>query len=281
MLNMKTFIFILTILMLSFSGCSGRKCKNRKEIACSTSYTEAAVYDLLGTDTNILRLAGPGMCPGHFDITPKQVDALIKCRVLFRFDFQTALEKKISQTERTDKLLIGVIKLNRGLCVPDTYLSVCKQCAEILVKAGLANRVHMKNRINVIKKRIAIVSNKVKREIERAGFSGMTVLSSVHQKDFCNWLDLKVVGKLPSADKADFENIEAAIKSGLQHKVKYVIANLQEGRQLADAIAERLGAKIIVFSNFPETNKPIRNAFDKLIETNVDRLIKNDADSRN
>ncbi len=270
-------VFLLSLVVAG--GCAEKPVVEKAPIACSTSYIEAIVYDLLGVETKVLRLAGPSMCPGHFDIRPSQVRLLANCRLLLRFDFQRALEKKLAGLNR-DKLEVAEIRPESGLCVPQTYISGCRQCAKILTQAGLADADAMKRRLKVIERRISELSKRVRSRIRQSGLQGLAVLASVHQKEFCKWLGLKVVAELPAADKSDFRAINVAINAALDTNVKFVIANLQEGRQLADAIADRLNAKVVVFSNFPRIGKPNRRAFDRLITENVDNLIKCYANNR-
>jgi hypothetical protein len=52
-----------------------------------------------------------------------------------------------------------------------------------------------------------------------------------------------------------------------------VIANKQEGTALAEALAGRLGAKAIVFSNFPVFDGQ-GNEFDQLLRENMRLLVK-------
>ena len=55
--------------------------------------------------------------------------------------------------------------------------------------------------------------------------------------------------------------------------MKLIIANLPEGRRTADALAERLGACVVVFGNFPELNNA-RVSFDELLQGNVAALLR-------
>ncbi len=55
-------------------------------------------------------------------------------------------------------------------------------------------------------------------------------------------------------------------------QVQLIIANRPEGRQAADALADRFGAQVIVFDNFPDGHG--RDSFDRLVRTNVEQLVK-------
>ena len=107
-------------------------------------------------------------------------------------------------------------------------------------------------------------------EIDAARLRGTPVLASGHQDVFCRRLGLNVVGTFSGADTAQASAMEEAVAAGEKAGVKWIIANLPEGRRMADVLADRLGATVIVFGNFPEPDE--EQAFDALVRRNVDHL---------
>ena len=72
-------------------------------VAVSSPYLEAAVREVLCRDVPMVRLAGPSMCPGHFDMRPSQISELARCGLLVRFDFQQALDEKLARPIRAKR----------------------------------------------------------------------------------------------------------------------------------------------------------------------------------
>jgi hypothetical protein len=68
-------------------------------VAVSSPYLEAAIRDVLRRDVSLVRLAGPAMCPGHFDMRPSQITDLAKCRLLNRTT-ETSPEAQATQTTK-------------------------------------------------------------------------------------------------------------------------------------------------------------------------------------
>lgn len=238
-------------------------------VAAINSYLACAVCDLLGDDRLVLQLAGPQMCPGHFDIRPSQVEALRHCRVLLRMDFQESLDGKLSGAREEGLAIVG-IRISGGLCEPESYLAACRQTADALVMAGLLERSASGKRLDEITARIHRKASLCR---HKAGaLKNAPVLASVHQEAFCRWLGLKVVATFSAADTAAVGQVDHAIRQGEQARAKLVIANLPEGRRVADALAERLGAKVVVFGNFPALNDG-QSSFDDLLEANVAALM--------
>ncbi|HOB74250.1 MAG TPA: zinc ABC transporter substrate-binding protein [Phycisphaerae bacterium] len=241
-------------------------------VAASNSYLEAMVLDLLGPDTGIVRLAEPGTCPGHFDIRPSQMTALRNCRVLLRFDFQRSLDAKLSGVA-SEGLTIVEVKVPGGMCEPDSYLAAGEQVKDGLVSAGLIDQASADQRMQSIRARLAETAARCQRQVKEAGLAEKAVLTSNHQAAFCRWLGLQVAATFSGADVASVEQVQTAIRGGEQAGVIGVVANLPEGRRVADALAKRLNAKVVVFGNFPQIQGD-GPAFDALILGNVAELVK-------
>jgi zinc transport system substrate-binding protein len=240
-------------------------------IAASNSYLEAAVLDVLGADEPMLRLAEPGMCPGHFDLRPSQVNGLRQCRLLLRFDFQESLDAKLGNVA-DGGLRICAVHIEGGLCEPSSYLDACRQIADALAAIGRIDRATADQRLDGIAQRLEARTQWCRNETAKAGWAGRPVVCSGHQEAFCKWLGLKVAATFTGADSALIGQIEEAIRAGESAGVGAVIANVPEGRRMADALGQRLNARVVVFGNFP-TMSADGPAFDALLTSNVQALV--------
>ena len=237
-------------------------------IAVSTSYLASAIHDLLGEEVPLVLLAEPGMCPGHFDLRPSQVQQLRRCATLVRFDFQSSLDARL-----TDGAPAAVpVTVAGGKCLPDSYISACRQLAHWCVMHGRLSQEEADRRLTAISHRIDQLNHWATGQISSSGLRRTPVLSSGHQAEFCRHLGLQVVGTFAAADTATPGQIDKAVKTGEQVGVKLIIANLPEGRQLADALAARLRGRVIVFGNFPAGSGAM--AFDELVRSNVTSLVE-------
>jgi hypothetical protein len=78
------------------------------------------------------------------------------------------------------------------------------------------------------------------------------------------------VAEFSGADDAGVRNVDQTLKAGLDAGVRLLVANEPEGRRLADALAERLSARVVVFANFPDPDQ--EEAFDAMVRRNVEAL---------
>lgn len=264
---------LFVALALLAGGCQrSDNASGQPALAVTTSYLESAARDVLGDNVRVLRLAEPGACPGHFDIRPSQAAELRRCRALLRFNFQNSLDA-ILAGEGTNQARVVEVTIHGGLCQPGSYLAGCRQVADGLVAGGWLARTNADARLRAVAARLEALGRDATNRVAQAGLAGMPVIASAHQKEFCEWLGLKVVATFRAADTASVAEIGEAISRGELAGIKLVIANLPEGRRTADALAERLKAKVAVFGNFPLV-KDGRVSFDEMATANVNELVK-------
>jgi ABC-type Zn uptake system ZnuABC Zn-binding protein ZnuA len=268
--------YLLLLLITGITtGCKENNgTQKQPEIAVANSYLLSVVRDLCGEQTDVMSFVPPGMCPGHFDISPAQVKQLSKCKVLFLFDFQSGIGNSMSRLEERGLKIYG-IEAPEGLCLPKTYLTVAKSVADALSKDNLARRAEHDRRLEVIEKRLDVLAADINVKIEQAGLKDTKVLVSGHQAEFAKWLGLSIVATFAGSDVETPSRINAALMETKDKNIKLVIANQQEGTALAKALADRLNAKTIVFSNFPAGQGGMP-ALDSLLFENISGLLKSE-----
>ena len=262
--------WVAMLLSLLLAACGLRS--RPADLACGSSYLEAAVRDVTQQPLSMLRLAEPGTCPGHFDIRPSQAAALRQCRLVLRFDFQQALDAQ-AQAGTPDGPAVGIVSVRSGMCVPETYLEVCQQIIPPLARWQQRPPEAYHSQLSAIRQRLQALEHHLRAQVSNAALAGVPVVASKRQRDFCEWLGLQVAGDFVGADIARPSELEKAIHAGRAAGARLVIANLPEGRKAADFIADALGAKVVVFGNFP---LPADSGpeFDALLQDNVRVLLQ-------
>ncbi len=255
------------------AGCENKADKeNHAEIAVTNSYLGCVVLELCGDDTEVLCLAPPGMCPGHFDISPSRVKQLRDCRMLLLFDFQKQVARTLSRMKERG-LKMTLVGKPGGLCVPETYLAICREVSDILSSEYPERKARYRQRLEVIGNDLKHLRKELFEKMRQAGISSAKVLVSNHQADFANWLGMETIATFVGSDIETVTGIDHCIRKAEGQDVRFVIANKQEGTALAKALAERLGARAVVFSNFPELRGEA-SGFNTLLRANVDALIR-------
>ena len=251
-------------------------CKNKSnpeiEIAVTNSYLQCAVKDLYGDERGVFCLAPPGMCPGHFDISPLQVNQLNNCRILLLFDFQEKIENSLAGLKERG-LKTSLIKTFPGMCIPEVYLATCHDVCNALSAEFPEKKNIFEQRLTVIDERMKKLGDNLHGEIQKAGLGSVRVVASGHQSEFVNWLGLETVSMFSGSDTETAFNINECINKAKEQGVKFIIANKQEGTYLADSLADRLDVNTVIFSNFPESTEGL-TGFDELLRQNLNTLIE-------
>ena len=255
-----------------YSEASTSLCKATPSYAVTTSWLECCLRNVAGEDANVVRLCPPGSCPGHFDLNPGALSDLRKCRMLFLFDFQKGLEEKVGGLPGS-RLVVAPVKAPEGLCVPDSYLEGCRAVHDALVTAQPDKKAAFDFALERVRVRMADLDLILRKEVNASGASGVRAVTSGRQAAFCRWLGLDVVATYSGGEAASPVQLESLIKLGKKAEVRLVVANLQEGRQIGETIAGQLGARLVVFSNFPSMAEN-QSSFDALLRDNVAQLVR-------
>jgi len=265
-------LIIFVFMGLPLGGCRDTGVREQAyDVAVTNSYLGCVVRDLCGADVDILCLAPPGMCPGHFDISPVQVRYLQDCRMLLLFDFQQKVEHTLARLKENG-LRTCRIHTPPALCVPETYLIACAQAAEALAELYPERTAQFAQRLDAIETRLGALAQELKTQVREAQAAPAMVLTSNHQAAFSAWLGLETIATFVGSDIETVSNIDRCLQAAAGRDVRFVIANQQEGTALAEALAERLQARAVVFSNFPRPADGVAG-FDRLLRDNVGLLI--------
>lgn len=265
--------YLTLVLILAAGGCRQTDApEGTAEIAVTNSYLESAVRDLWGGDVEILSLAPTGACPGHFDISPGQVRQLQSCTLLLLFEFQQQVRDRLTRLEE-DGLGVRLVRTEPGLCLPETYLDTCREVAGLLASEYPDRAATFERRLAAVQERIDRLADDLQETVAKSEAEAAQILVSNHQARFAEWLGLQPVATFVGSDLETVAHIDHCLRQAAGEDVRFIVANLQEGTGLAKALADRLGAEAVVFSNFPPAVDGVPG-FDRLVRDNVQALVE-------
>lgn len=269
-MKIKLSLSIIFCLWLFISGCDNKEESASPQIAVTNSYLFCAVRDICGSQQEIVLLAAPGMCPGHFDMPPSMVRQLAECKLLLRFDFQDGIDTQLNRFAAQGLSIMPVSGLP-GMCIPQVYAQMCHEICQILSAKFPENQALYRTRLSEIEVRMEALSDEIHSVIEQHGLREVNVISSIHQTVFAESLGLNVAGTFIGQDIATPAVIQQCLESTAGKTICCVIANRQEGVQLAESLAGRLSTKAVAFSNFPSILS--EEGFDVMVRDNVQGLV--------
>ena len=148
-------IVVIGVVCLLVGGCeqAANGSAVLAAIATSNSYLGSAVREFVGDDVPLMHLAEPGMCPGHFDLRPSQLQAMRGAKLLFRFDFQKSLDAKLGRLCDGGLRIVEVTPPG-ALCETASYMETCRQVASALVESRMVDESVVKQRLASIEQRM-------------------------------------------------------------------------------------------------------------------------------
>ncbi|MEN6632465.1 MAG: zinc ABC transporter substrate-binding protein [Candidatus Polarisedimenticolia bacterium] len=235
-------------------------------VVVTTSMLEAATLELRPAipGLRVVRLVPPAACPGHFDLSPRALEGLRAARLVLREEFEGALDGKLAASgvrgARVEAAGVGGSPL-----VPARYAALVAKVADRLGAVYPDRRAALDEAARATRARTEALGAALRREA--APLAGVAAVASQHQKDFLEFLGLKVVATLPRPDDAtprDLERLAAA-------PARVVVGGVQEGTQAAAAVAERTRAPMATLSAVPGA-PGFGAGYDELLRANLAAL---------
>ena len=98
------------------------------------------------------------------------------------------------------------------------------------------------------------------------------MLCADKQAGFIKWVGLNIVGTFGRPDSLTPQVVKELVDKGREANVTLIVDNLQSGRDAGAGIAEELGCKRIILSNFPGGFDDTQT-WEKAIDHNVDLIL--------
>lgn len=235
-------------------------------VVVTTSLLEQAAREVLPPETGIsvVRLAAPGTCPGHFDLSPRALPRLAGAVLVIRHDFQEALDEKLSRLVPPGCDVVAAGRAG-GLLVPEHYAALVDDVARRLAAALPGERSAIERRAASARSRIERLAARLR--TEDRPWRGARVIASGRQRDLCSWLGLEVVATLDRPGDVTPAELERLVRESAD----LIVANLQEGTSAAATLGRRKGIPVAVFSNFPGADG-YGEGYDALLDADLERL---------
>ena len=254
----------------------------REEIIAGTVLVKGLVQDIAGEDAAVRALIPPGMCPGHFDMKPSDVDALAACKVFLVQSWQRKMAN-VSQLVKTAGIpaeRIVEVGTDGNWMVPPLYSEAVGAVAQALavVEPGMA--ALYEQRAAERAKAVEALGAALKKRLDAVPAGGVKVMCGQIQEPLVRWAGFEIVDTYGRPEDLSVADVERLVKTGRDAKVAVVVDNLQSGdTRVSQAFAREIGAVHVVLSNFPG-GLPDTDTWDKACTKNVDLLLDAAARSR-
>jgi zinc transport system substrate-binding protein len=239
-------VAIASALLFAGGGCE-REAGTKLSVVTSTTMIETVVKEIGGATVSAQALVPGGMCPGHFDLKPRQMQDIERSDLFLYHGWEDWLPK-VTQAMGL-QTHTARIEVDENWMVPDTHIAAIHVVRDILISIAPDREAYFRERA-------AEYENAVLDEARTAcetlrPYQGTPIICSDLQVEFLIWAGFDVLGTYGREESMTPRILETLIATGRREKVRLVVDNKQSGPAVGTGIADEIGAGHVVLTNFP------------------------------
>ncbi len=261
-------VFIVAILVSVVGFLSSAYDQLRSErlsVAVTTTHLENILREIGGEKVEVVAIVPGGMCPGHFDIKPDDVKVLHQADCLLSHGWEKWLPGLMKAVENK-KLVSKIINVAGSWMVPEINIRAAKEIAETLAELDSENKPFYQGNLRRYRRSIESEVVGIRKNVH--GLRDKKAVCSEHQAALLGWLGIKVVHTYGRSEDMSLRELAEAVGKAKKEGVKLVVDNLQSGPEAGRRIAEEIGARHIVLSNFP-----LNGSYIETLRENVEKVL--------
>jgi zinc transport system substrate-binding protein len=267
---------ILAVLLLAILFTLSSCAQPSTDIMAGSSLISNIIQDVAGDKMETRTLIPPGLCPGHYDVKPSDIEALANSKALFIHDYQQYFQNVNGAVEAAENpdLIITVLNVTGNWMVPAVQAEAVGKIAQALVQLDPENAAYYQERAADREQAILAYGEDVKNELQEAGVDGVKVLCADMQVGFVQWAGFDIVATFGRPEDLSPADVDQLVTEAQEAGVALVIDNLQSGSATLGATMEQdIEAIPVTISNFPGGLENTET-WEKAIDKNVDLLLE-------
>jgi len=266
---------ILAVLILA-STFTLLSCNQQSvDIMAGTSLIANIIQDVAGDKLETRTLIPPGVCPGHYDVKPSDIEALTTCKALFIHDYQeyfTNINDAVAAADNPS-LNITVLNVTGNWMVPAVQAEAVSAIAQALGELDPENAAYYQQQAADREQAILDHGDDVENELQDGGVEGVNVLCAEMQQGFVAWAGFNITATFGRPEDLSPVDVEQLVEAANQTAAVLIIDNLQSGSETLGATIEQdVEAIPVTISNFPGGFENTET-WEKAINKNVDLLL--------
>jgi len=271
-------IIITAVLVLSLTagiligGCSSED-SDKLQVVTSTSLMSQIVERVGGDKVSVINIIPPAQCPGHFDIKPGDIQKLADARLFLIHNWQgEKFSDDLIASANNENLTTVKIEIAGNWMTPPVQREAAEKISATLAEIDPDNRAAYEQAAAEYKDTVTAKESEIKSKLEDAGLTGINVLCDEQQAGFVKWTGLNIISTYGRPETFTPQVVKDLVDKGREGTVTLVIDNMQTGGESGKSLAEELGVKHIVLSNFPGGYENT-DTWEKAIDKNIDLIL--------
>ncbi len=237
---------VMATLLLAGPGCQHER-ETEISIVASTTMIEAVVKAICGATVTVQALVPGGMCPGHFDIKPRQMQEIERSDLFLYHGWEHWLPK-VTQATGLGTQIVGIDIAGEWM-VPDVHVQAIHSVRGLMISLRPEQEAYYRERALKYENSVLEEAQTICRTFGPHGDT--PVICSELQADFLTWAGFDVLGTYRRAESMTPRIMEDLIATGRLHKVRLVVDNRQSASSVGAGSAREIGAEHVVLTNFP------------------------------
>ena len=244
------------------------------KVVTSTSLLASIVERVGGDRVDVINIIPPAQCPGHFDIKPGDIQKLADADLFLMHGWQgEKFSQDLIASANNPGLSIHKIDVKGNWMTPLVQLTAIDGITAILSQADTQNSSFYQEQAAKLKSIIETKSAEIKNKLAKEDLARVNVMCADQQPRFVKWAGLNVIAIYGRPDSLTPQAVKELVDKGREAKVTLIIDNLQSGRDAGAGIAEELGVKRIILSNFPG-GFDNTETWEKAIDRNIELILE-------
>jgi len=248
------------------------------DVMAGSSLIGNIIQDVAGGELETRTIIPPGVCPGHYDIKPSDIETLANSRALFIHDYQQYFENINGAIEAADNpdLVVSVLNVTGNWMVPQVQAEAVAEITQALSEIDPDNVAYYYD--NAVERVQAVLTKgeEVEDTLSDAGLGDVAVICAEMQAGFISWAGFDIVATFGRPEELSPAQIADLIDTAQEFGAALIIDNLQSGSTtLGESIGEDIEAIPVTISNFPgglEDTETWEEAIDKNVELLLNAL---------
>jgi zinc transport system substrate-binding protein len=246
------------------------------DIMTGSSFITNIIQDVADGKVEPRTFIPPGVCPGHYDVKPSDIEALANSKALFIHNYQQNYENVTGLIEAADNpdLIITVINITGNWMTPPVQAEAVDKIAQALGEIYPESASYYQGNATERIQAILDKGEEVKDRLLEAEVDEVKVICAEMQAGFVKWAGFNVVATFGRPEDLSPTQMEELIVEAQEAGVALVIDNLQSGSTaLGTTLEQDIEAIPVTISNFPGGLENTET-WEKAIDKNVDLLLE-------
>ena len=246
------------------------------DIMTGSSFITNIIQDVADGKLETRTFIPPGVCPGHYDVKPSDIEALANSKAFFIHNYQQNYENvtgAIKAAENPD-LVITIINITGNWMTPPVQAEAVDKIAQALGQIDPENATYYEGNATERAQVILAKGVEVKDRLLDARVEGVKVICAEMQAGFVGWAGFDIVATFGRPEDLSTLDRTQLVNEAKQAGAVLIIDNLQSGSEtLGASIGEDIEAIPVTISNFPGGLEDTET-WEKAIDKNVDLLME-------